>query len=215
VRVPSKHSSCHIHEHVARLSSRQFLLKLHSAIPNGQGSDDVYTAYNTLLTATLSSWSKHKCFTPATFVTFVQSVLSSLPSTSSSTTEPSSLTWLGNSLVDMIWSIDIELDELVVESKSSEGTSGNEHQRCGEKDKQVVADLVKKLLVCEVFSRSVCHTEQFPHRPPELSNQVLAERGSTVAWFSLLVLALTSRTGTSVKFERGPAFCWFVSTLRI
>jgi len=57
--------------------------------------------------------------------------------------------------VDMIWSIDIELDELVMESKSSEGTSGNEHQRNGEKDKQVVADLVKKLLVREAFNSFV------------------------------------------------------------
>ena len=61
--------------------------------------------------------------------------------------------------MDMIWSIDIELDELVMESKSSEGTSGNEHQRNNEKDKQVVADLVKKLLVCVVFRSFVSHTE--------------------------------------------------------
>ena len=138
---------CHIHEHVTRFSSRQLLLKLHSASPNGQGSDDLYTAYNALLTATLSSWSKHKYPTPAIFVTFIQSVLSGLPSTSSPTTEPSSLTWLGSSLVDMIWSIDMELDELIAESKSSEGTLVNGHQKNGEKDKQVVADLVKKLLV--------------------------------------------------------------------
>jgi len=115
----------------------------------------------------------------------------------------------------MIWSIDIELDELVAESKSSEGASGNEHQRNSEKDKQVVADLVKKLLVCRVFSSFVRHTERFSPRPPELSNQVHAERDLTVAWFLLLVLALTSRTGTSVRFERGRAFCWFISTLRI
>ena len=143
-------TSCfHTHEHVTQLPSRQLFLKLHSASPNSQGSDDLYTAYNTLLTATLSSWSKQKYFTPPTFVAFIQSVLSGLPSTSSSTTEPSSLTWLGGSLVDMIWSIDIELDELVVEAKSSEGTSGDEQQRNGERDKQAVADLVKKLLVCE------------------------------------------------------------------
>lgn len=67
--------------------------------------------------------------------------------------EPSSLTWLGGSLVDMIWSIDMELDELVAESKFSEGASGSEHQKNGERDKQGVADLVKKLLVCKVFIR--------------------------------------------------------------
>ncbi|KAF9647035.1 hypothetical protein BDM02DRAFT_2819645 [Thelephora ganbajun] len=151
-----------VREHISgwtsggEISCRQLFLKLHSASPNGQGSDDVYTAYNTLLTATLSSWSKHKHFTPATFVTFVQSVLSSLPSTSSSITEPSSLTWLGSSLVDMVWSIDIELDESVAESKSSEGTSGIEHQKNREKDKQVVADLVKRLLAAGIVQPSPC-----------------------------------------------------------
>jgi len=58
----------------------------------------------------------------------------------------------------MIWSIDIELDELVAESKFGEGGSGNEH----EKDKQVVADLVKKLLVCGLFSGLVCGTKTCP-----------------------------------------------------
>lgn len=61
--------------------------------------------------------------------------------------------------MDMIWSIDIELDELVAESKSGDGTSGNEQQKNGEKDKQAVADLVKKLLVCKVFSDLVRDTE--------------------------------------------------------
>ena len=203
----------HIYQRVTRLSSRQLLLKLHSASPNGQGNDDLYTAYNTLLTATLSSWSKHKHPTPTTFVTFVQSVLSGLPSTSSSTTEPSSLTWLGNSLVDMIWSIDIGLDELVAESKSGEGALGIEHQKNAEKDKQVLADLVKKLLVCDSTSGFVCGTKQFSCRPLELSSQDPAEKGSIIVWFSLPVLVLTSHTGTNARSERGRAFCWFNFTL--
>ena len=79
--------------------------------------------------------------------------------------------------MDMIWSIDIQLDELAAESRSSEGTLGNDYYKNGEKDKQVVADLVKKLLVCKVLSRLVRDTEQFSRRPLELFNQVLAERG--------------------------------------
>jgi len=205
----------HIYERVTRLSSRQLLLKLHSTSPNGRGNDDLYTAYNTLLTATLSSWSKHKHPTPTTFVNFVQSVLSSLPSTSSSTTEPSSIIWLGNSLVDMIWSIDIGLDELVAESKYGEGDSGTEHQNHAEKDKQVVADLVKKLLVCDLTGGFVCDTKQSSCRPLELFSRDLAEKGSIIVWFSLPVLVLTSRTGTNARFERGQAFCWFDFTLPV
>jgi hypothetical protein len=144
-------------------------------------------------------------------VTSVQSVLSGLPSTSSPTTEPSSLTRLGGSLVDMTRSIDIELDELVVEAKSSEGASGNEQQRNGERDKQAVADLVKKILVCEYTVVSSLALNS-PPRLPEFFNQVLAEKGSTLAWFTLPVLVFAGLTGTSAKFERGPAFCWFNST---
>jgi hypothetical protein len=169
VRVLSKQSpSFHIHELFTPHTSRQLFLKLHSASPNGQGNDDLYTAYNTLLTATLLTWSNHKYLTPATFVTFLQSVLSALPSTSSSTPEPSSLTWLRGSLVDMLWSIDIELDEFVADSKSTESTSGNGHQKDGEKDKQAVADLVRKLLVRQVLEYSACYAKCFP--PPGCRN---------------------------------------------
>ena len=115
----------------------------------------------------------------------------------------------------MIWSIDMELDELVADSKSGEGTSGNQHQRSGEKDKHVVADLVKKLLVCEMFRRLARDTEQLSCRLPELLNLALAESGSIVAWFSPRALVSTNRTGTSVRSGRGRVFCWFDSTLRV
>jgi len=107
----------------------------------------------------------------------------------------------------MIWSIDMELDELVVELKSSECMPGNERREGGEKDKQVVADLVKKLLVCVVTSSFVHDTKQFLCRLPELFNRVLVEKGSIVAWFSLPVLVSTNRIGTSARSERGRVFC--------
>lgn len=197
----------HIHEPVTLLTSRQLFLKLHSTSPNGQGTDDLYTAYNTLLTAVLSIWSNHNHFTPATFVTFVQSVLSGLPSTSSSPPEPSSLAWLRGSLVDMLWSIDMELDELVAESKSCEAISENGHKKDGEKDKLAVADLVRKLLVRGVLEYFVGYVNQFSRRPPGSCNQVHAENGSIVALFTLPVLVLISRIGTSAKFARGRVFC--------
>lgn len=126
--------------------------------------------------------------------------------------EPSSLTWLGSSLVDMIWSIDIELDELVVESRSSESTS---HQKNGEKDKQVLADLVKKLLVRKMTCSFVRGAEQLHCRPSESFNQVLVERGLIVAWYLPQALVLTSRTGISARSERGRAFCWSDFALRV
>jgi hypothetical protein len=115
----------------------------------------------------------------------------------------------------MIWSIDMELDELVADSKSSEGTSGNQHQRNGEKDKHVVADLVKKLLVCEIFHRLACDTERLSCRLPELFNLALAESGSIVVWSLPRASVSTNHTGTSVRSGRGRVFCWFDSTLPV
>lgn len=92
------------------------------------------------------------------------------------------MTWLGVSLVDMIWSVDIGLDELVVESKSSESTSENERQKNGERDKQTVADLVKKLLVSgKRLSTVVRGAERVSYRLPESFNQVLAGKDLIVA----------------------------------
>jgi len=95
-------------------------------------------------------------------VEFVASVLTSLPSTSSKL--PSNAAIFGDYLVDMIWSVDTELDELLGEARiaataSAEQTKlsakdlslltsrAKKAQQNAEVDKQRIPVIVKKLLV--------------------------------------------------------------------
>jgi THO complex subunit 2 len=104
--------------------------------------------------------------TPTAFVEFVQSVLLSLPSTSLSSPKvlPPALVF-GDHLVDMIWSVDLQLDELLNEARTASTASGEQGklsskdvaaliskakkaQQNAENDKQRIPVIVKKLLVC-------------------------------------------------------------------
>ena len=121
-------------------------------------------AYHTLLCAILSTWTPNNPLSPAAFVDFVTSILSTLPSTSSSL--PSNAAIFGDHLVDMIWSIDIELDEFLSEARLAATASAEETnlsardislltskarkvQQNVENDKQRIPVLVRRLLVCD------------------------------------------------------------------
>jgi THO complex subunit 2 len=75
----------------------------------------------------LKTWSPKPALSPTTFVTFVQSVLSGLPSSSSSSPSPSHVTAFGEILVDIIWSIDAELEEIVTEAKVALSSTGDQN----------------------------------------------------------------------------------------
>ncbi|KAK0191289.1 transcription factor/nuclear export subunit protein 2-domain-containing protein [Armillaria mellea] len=104
---------------------RAFLVPLHSTPPNPNVLGDIFTAYQTLLFSTLSSWTSEGILSPDAFVAFVQSVLNSLPSSSSSSTTTSSNTALfKEQVVDMIWTVDTELDEIVADAKATIAKNG-------------------------------------------------------------------------------------------
>ena len=71
--------------------------------------------YNTLVTASLQTWSPAKHLSPQALVKFIQSLLDSLPSPSS--TKSSHAVLFGELLVDLIWSIDAELDDVHQDAK--------------------------------------------------------------------------------------------------
>jgi len=98
-------------------------------------------------------------------VEFVTSVLLSLPSTSSNL--PSNAAIFGDHLVDMIWSVDTELDEFLSEARQAATSPAEEThlstrdmslltskarkvQQNVENDKQRIPVLVKRLLVSDV-----------------------------------------------------------------
>jgi THO complex subunit 2 len=98
-------------------------------------------------------------------VVFVHSVLESLPS-SSSTTSVNAIVF-GELMVDMIWAIDEELDEIIGDSKNliaiySESDTSNDKgssmstalgnavkaKKAAEEDKETLIRIVVKFLVC-------------------------------------------------------------------
>lgn len=112
---------------------------------------------------------------------FVQSVLINLPSSSQASPKvPSPAVVFGDHLVDMIWSVDTELDELLNEARSAatgiaeQGKSSPKEssreianlvskakkaQMNAENDKQRIPVIVKKLLVRHLL----CFSLQFNH----------------------------------------------------
>lgn len=163
----------HVELFVLTTPSRNILISPHCNPTDSDCLDVLTTAYHTLLCATLLTWSPPYPLTPTAFVEFVQSVLLSLPSTSLSSPKVLSPALVfGDHLVDMIWSVDLQLDELLNEARTASTASGEQGklsskdvaaliskakkaQQNAENDKQRIPVIVKKLLVCHslVLSR--------------------------------------------------------------
>lgn len=145
--------------------SRNILIAPHCNPANSSCLDVLTTAYHTLIYATLVTWSPPQPLSPAGFAEFVQSVLINLPSSSNRTAKsPTHATIFGDHLVDMIWSVDTELDELLNEARAASAVSADQSklstkdlatiiskakkaQQNAENDKQRIQAIVKKLLV--------------------------------------------------------------------
>lgn len=143
------------------------LISPHCNPTNPDCVDVLTTAYHTLLSSTLSTFFSKPSLTPTMFVDFVRSVLNNLPS--SSHVSPQSdqrSTVFGEHLVDMIWSLDAELDEIISDAKAAvSNMSGDQGDReksksaaealaksqkaktSAESDKETVQSIVKSLLV--------------------------------------------------------------------
>lgn len=156
--------------------SRNILISPHCNPTDSNCLDVLTTAYHTLLCATLLTWSPPHPLTPTAFVEFVQSVLLSLPSTSLSSPKVLSPALVfGDNLVDMIWSVDLQLDELLNEARTASTASGEQGklsskdvaaliskakkaQQNAENDKQRIPVIVKKLLVCPALVLSATYS---------------------------------------------------------
>jgi THO complex subunit 2 len=151
--------------------SRGVLISPHCN-PRDPNCVDVLTiVYHTLLSSALNSWCPKHTITPSTFVAFVQSVLQGLPSSSTGTSSNASA--FGELLVDMIWAVDSELEEILTDAKSAFATIGEQEtsmakdskdssekastgkmvklKQNAEKDKEIIADIVRKFLVSTDF----------------------------------------------------------------
>ena len=152
------------HTPASFLYSRKYLTQLHSAPADANAVDALATAYHTLLSATLSLWPPKHPLTPTAFVSFVKSMLLSLPSSSQDAPSPAA-TALGELLVDTMWSIDSQLDDVIADSKATiaaqaekeketEQVNGRADESCAvlsrdaaTKDKATLLEVVKLFLV--------------------------------------------------------------------
>ncbi|KAG7448931.1 uncharacterized protein BT62DRAFT_653210 [Guyanagaster necrorhizus] len=186
---------------------RAFLVPLHSAPPNPNVLDDVFTAYQTLLFSTLSSWTSKGDLSPETFVAFVQSVLNSLPSSSSSSTITSSNTALfKEQIVDIIWTVDTELDEIVADAKATIAKSGTQEspvdksaallkakkaKQDADADKDRVISIVKQLMNVGIITPAIARER--------LDSSILANVGIFADKSTLDKRDIRTRTGLFFK----------------
>ena len=179
------------------------------------------TAYNTLLSSTLNTWSSKQALTADAFVAFVRSVLNTLPSMSSSSTNLNAAIF-GEHLVDLVWAVDAGLDEVLANARTTIAACGEQgseqHQAIlgkankvnqnAEADKATIVSIVQKLLVCvefaacSKFSNSVNRTLVFS-MPISVGNDWILLYWTALDLWSKSIL-------TKGKLERARAYCAFL-----
>ena len=112
-----------------------------------KSQDTLLTAYNTLLYGMFTTWARGRVLAIDEFVALVQAVVNELPSSSA---QPVAST-IGDQLVDMLWSVDAELQETLADATKAASEKADEATAKAlanaEKDRDTMVSLVKKLLV--------------------------------------------------------------------
>lgn len=150
------------------ITSRKYLAQLHSTPADSNAVAALVTTYHTLLSSTLTLWSLKHSLTPAVFAAFVKGMLLGLPSSHDAPSPAANA--LGELLVDAVWSIDLQLDEAILDSKaviSAQSDKENEKEQADSrveesgtvpvkdtatKDKVTLLEVVRLLLVRRPFS---------------------------------------------------------------
>lgn len=128
------------------INSQNILVQPHCSPTDSHSAHVLTTVYQTLLYSTLKAWPQEQSLTPDAFVTFVKSVLHSLPSSSSQTVTPTSnVAIFGEYLVDIIWALDVSLDE--AEVKPADTPAPSKEKKQPETDKDRLVEIVKGLVV--------------------------------------------------------------------
>ncbi|OBZ76414.1 THO complex subunit 2 [Grifola frondosa] len=147
---------------------RNIVLAPHSN-PSDPGCNDVLTTvYHALIGSTLLTWSPKKPLSVDAFVAFVQSVLDHLPSSSIASDKSANVISFGEILVDAVWSIDSELEEILADAKNAASSAEQgampaatvaqivKAKKNAEADKETLVLVVKRLLSIGVLDVDVC-----------------------------------------------------------
>ncbi|KAI0729395.1 transcription factor/nuclear export subunit protein 2-domain-containing protein [Fomitopsis betulina] len=135
--------------------------------------DTLTTVYHALLVSVLTSWPVQPALTVDVFVQFVHSMFERLPSSSSTAANPPDVVPFSEVLVDVVWSVDTELDDFISDAKSAlaeeqKGADGSKTfdrdvvarglrtKQSAEGDKETLAVIVRRLLSLGVLDADVC-----------------------------------------------------------
>lgn len=136
----------------------------HSSPADPDSIDTLTTVYHALLVSVLTSWPAQPALTVDAFIQFVQSIFERLPSSSSSAANPPNMAPFSEVLVDVVWSVDTELEDFISDAKSAlaeeqKGADasktfdrdavarGLRTKQSAEEDKETLAVIVRRLLV--------------------------------------------------------------------
>ncbi|KAL7282472.1 hypothetical protein ACG7TL_003943 [Trametes sanguinea] len=126
------------------------------------------TVYHALISSTLLSWPVKKQLSVDSVVAFVQSVLDHLPSSSVPSEKSPNVVAFGEVLVDVIWSIDSELEEIVGDAKTAASAAEQgsmspttvdqvvKAKTNAESDKATIESIVRRLLAIGVLDPDIC-----------------------------------------------------------
>ncbi|KAJ7067990.1 transcription factor/nuclear export subunit protein 2-domain-containing protein [Mycena amicta] len=160
-----------VHRHLQAWSSggeaacRAFVIPAHS---DPTALDLLFTAYHTLVLSMLSTWSPKHSLSPPAFVSFVKAVVDGLPSSSSNSSPMVAV--FGEQLVDTIWSVDSELEEIVLDARNAIANAGDspsgqlamalarakKAKQNAENDKEILVRVVKQLVELGIVVPSFC-----------------------------------------------------------
>lgn len=127
------------------LCSLSIVTSPHSNPADSEATDILTTTYQALLTSTLKTWPTNASLSLDTFVQFVQSVLERLPS-SSANNQSSNATLFGELLVDLIWSLDAELEDVLSDARlAANAEQGQSPTVADDKDDKAAAEHAARL----------------------------------------------------------------------
>ena len=150
-----------------RGGSRNLVAPSHSNPHDPDCNATLTTVYHALLSSTLASWSPKKSLSADALVVFVRSVLDHLPSSSAGTDKSPNVAAFGEILVDIVWAIDSELEEILTDAKNAASTADQGELSAAtvaqavkakdnaEADKGTLVALVRGLLVCVLYFLSL------------------------------------------------------------
>ncbi|EPQ59661.1 hypothetical protein GLOTRDRAFT_136479 [Gloeophyllum trabeum ATCC 11539] len=177
---------------------RNTLIHPHSTPTDPSSADLLLTAYHTLVSATLPSFSPQPALTPGELAAFVEGLLQSLPSSSSSSEKSAQAVTFGELLVDLLWTVDAAWNEISPEKdekrKKEEGQEKDENQEREEslrKDREALAELVKEFLARGIIDPHLCRER--------LDSNTLERAGLVVSKATFNTKEVRVRTGLFYK----------------